>query len=40
MFNRYLALMGWSDHASGVDSSLPIKKKGGVRVAGNIPTHN
>lgn len=40
MFNRYLALMGWSDHASGMDSSLPIKKKGGVQVAGNIPAHS
>lgn len=40
MFNRYLALMGWSDHASGMVSSLPIKKRGGVLVAGNIPVHN
>jgi hypothetical protein len=40
MFNRYLALMSLSDHASGMDSSLPIKKKGGVRVAGNILARN
>lgn len=40
MFNRYLALMGWSDHASGMVSSLPVKKKFGVLVAGNIAMHN
>jgi len=40
MFNRYLTLMGWSDHASGMVSSPPINEKGGVQAAGNIPTHN
>jgi hypothetical protein len=39
MFNWNLALMGWSDHASGMVSSLPIKKKSGVGVTGNIPAH-